>query len=769
MTYNTGNPVPSTDPRDLLDNTQALDGLVNGALPAYPDRKRVARKSWAGMEADFAAAQGDKEQRFQAFLLASGYVDLGDYAAGLVLAERNQVFRREGELYRAAAALELPYTLTGDWAVDGPQFVSVGDAVLRQDLSQDAGWIGYVSPLAGAVRRSLGSRLSDTVSVKDFGAIGDGLYHPLSERFGTLSAAQLVYPFVTSLEQSIDWAAIQAALNAAVMAPCHLHFEGSTYLTTDTLIWKGGAFLRGVPGRTRIKLAPGANCTVFESAQFDHWAAWSVGESTDGYPMDGGVDGLLFDGSGDEQGDVSTTLETLVYGVRVLSHRFQIGWLQVTNVKGVGVLTQYNSALVYSLRIDGYDDSGGMFGDFRGTPSPFEFGSINITDTLYESFVFNGPGDIPIHHLTTNYCGWLGSSQTAPTTPRTSLLFAGEEIHSVRIQTACKIGYLNGNNALYGRGLYVAPFVRFHGDTVIASGSWGGLLIEGSAFGSIAALSIQHNSFAWGGTYRPGLELTYGTGSAGGKNRFSFPQVSVRRLTTPADPYAIGPAILDNAGAQFGIIDGVDSNPVAGHGLVIGATNRGGIYESVNFDSLQGTAHDGTVSAAILIESGARDWRIDLVRLTNCARSIVNLGANMRGIVREGVIELNGAAGQIALSGVVSDSQLASVVAGAGSIARDNLPHWRLEILDDSVRYFPAFQATQTFSMGGTGSFAGAALQHRMWRAPAIHDVSVSSMWGGTTWPEFKLGIRSITASEITLAGFVYTAQSGTLRVGIEI
>ena len=175
MTYNTGNPVPSTDPRDLLDNAQALDGLVNGALPAYPDRKGVARKSWAGMEADFAAAQGDKEQRFQAFLLASGYVDLGDYAAGLSITARNQVFRRDGEFYRAAAALELPYTLTGDWVADGPSFVAMGDAVLRQDLWQDAGWVGYVSPAAGAVARTLGSRLGDTVSVKDFGAKGDGV------------------------------------------------------------------------------------------------------------------------------------------------------------------------------------------------------------------------------------------------------------------------------------------------------------------------------------------------------------------------------------------------------------------------------------------------------------------------------------------------------------------------------------------------------------------------------------------------------------------
>lgn len=192
MTYNTGNPVPSTDPRDLLDNTQALDGLVNGALPAYPDRKGVARKSWAGMEADFAAAQGDKEQRFQAFLLASGYVDLGDYAAGLSIAARNQVFRRDGEFYRAAAALELPYTMTGDWAVDGPQFVAVGDAVLRQDIESGtlltAPMVQFQSSIPGAVSRSVDAELEDLVLIRRFGAMGDGVTDDTAA-FATLEAS----------------------------------------------------------------------------------------------------------------------------------------------------------------------------------------------------------------------------------------------------------------------------------------------------------------------------------------------------------------------------------------------------------------------------------------------------------------------------------------------------------------------------------------------------------------------------------------------------
>ena len=43
-----------------------------------------------------------------------------------------------------------------------------------------------------------------TVTPYDFGAIGDGLAHPLSERYATLAAAQAVYPSASSLTEYID-------------------------------------------------------------------------------------------------------------------------------------------------------------------------------------------------------------------------------------------------------------------------------------------------------------------------------------------------------------------------------------------------------------------------------------------------------------------------------------------------------------------------------------------------------------------------------------
>jgi hypothetical protein len=53
--YNTGNPVPSIDPRDLDDNATVFDQLLNGDQPSYLDRLNVPRKSWHQMEIDAAA------------------------------------------------------------------------------------------------------------------------------------------------------------------------------------------------------------------------------------------------------------------------------------------------------------------------------------------------------------------------------------------------------------------------------------------------------------------------------------------------------------------------------------------------------------------------------------------------------------------------------------------------------------------------------------------------------------------------------------------
>ncbi|MGV8671340.1 hypothetical protein ACV34V_34410, partial [Pseudomonas aeruginosa] len=111
-------------------------------------------------------------------------------------------------IYSVKRPASFPVNLTGNWATDQNLLVAQVDRTLQDTLatSAGAGMIGYRE-------RTVADRLNDTANVKDYGAIADGAYHPLSERFATLADAQAVYPFVTSLSQSIDWAAIQSCLN----------------------------------------------------------------------------------------------------------------------------------------------------------------------------------------------------------------------------------------------------------------------------------------------------------------------------------------------------------------------------------------------------------------------------------------------------------------------------------------------------------------------------------------------------------------------------
>lgn len=74
-------------------------------------------------------------------------------------------------------------------------------------VALDAGMNGYAVP--STVARML---KSGSINVTALGAVGDGTLHPLSEFYPTLAAARAVYPFATSLSQSIDWCAFQLAV-----------------------------------------------------------------------------------------------------------------------------------------------------------------------------------------------------------------------------------------------------------------------------------------------------------------------------------------------------------------------------------------------------------------------------------------------------------------------------------------------------------------------------------------------------------------------------
>lgn len=77
--YNTGNPVPSIDPRDLDDNATNFDRLLMLSVPSVPDRLGIPRKTWWQLEQDSQALLSPNVSSLASLTLA---VNKGVYATG---------------------------------------------------------------------------------------------------------------------------------------------------------------------------------------------------------------------------------------------------------------------------------------------------------------------------------------------------------------------------------------------------------------------------------------------------------------------------------------------------------------------------------------------------------------------------------------------------------------------------------------------------------------------------------------------------------------
>ncbi|HBR9641051.1 hypothetical protein [Klebsiella pneumoniae] len=173
--YLTRDPVPSADMRNVFDNAQNLDLALNDLTSSlWTDRLGRSRMSWFGLESAFTvklsdfesrfstqiveqegifeSSQTDKENRFQQFLLSSGYVFLGDYENGpFQFSARNQYIRYNNQYYRLNAATDVGFTTTGtdatSFANDVTHFVLMDGDTLRQNLGSGEGFalVGQVS------------------------------------------------------------------------------------------------------------------------------------------------------------------------------------------------------------------------------------------------------------------------------------------------------------------------------------------------------------------------------------------------------------------------------------------------------------------------------------------------------------------------------------------------------------------------------------------------------------------------------------------------
>jgi parallel beta-helix repeat protein len=195
----------------------------------------------------------------------------------------------------------------------------------------DACQISYDPPFTGSVATAVCDKLAEIVSVKDFGAVGDGV--------------------------ADDTAAIQAALNYAGIDGGTITFPAGTYIISDALLMKSKVQLLGFNAAT-IKLKD--NLAVIPGSLLYYEVVGQYGENIS-------IDGLIFDAN--RQNNIDN-------GVPNPSGNQPIAWLgslvvsvsfvRVTNLKVLNCqfINSWGNGLYITDCVD-FNVEGNYFGDIR--------------------------------------------------------------------------------------------------------------------------------------------------------------------------------------------------------------------------------------------------------------------------------------------------------------------------------------------------------------------------------------------------------------------
>ncbi|WP_448687024.1 tail spike protein [Klebsiella pneumoniae] len=150
-TYKTKNPLGSAAVKDLYDNAENVDKFVNDRTKEeLEDRLGVHRKTWHGMEMIFSRFIDYITGRGEQAVAAIGWQELGNWAVGLAVDNRQQIVYYNGAWYKYLGELE--HVIAGDspendggvWSAENPtgKWSNIGDAALRSNLGSSEEGMG---------------------------------------------------------------------------------------------------------------------------------------------------------------------------------------------------------------------------------------------------------------------------------------------------------------------------------------------------------------------------------------------------------------------------------------------------------------------------------------------------------------------------------------------------------------------------------------------------------------------------------------------------
>lgn len=286
-----------------------------------------------------ATAKANRETAANLVLAGIGYAPPVPYITGIALTLATQTVEYAGEVYAPKFA-DLPFTTSGTFEASKFRLIQ-GVAGVDLAAAGGAGMVGFKHIGTGAVATTAEAMLANFVFPENFGAIGDGLTHPLSTRYATLALAQVDYPFATALTQEIDYCALQAAITSKtfdlgwyISGPGVYLRDGATYYCgTDTLRLK--RYVRivgsgtGQAGGTPAKIKWAANTRGIEINRYN--TLGDIVETTPTTAADGSIlEGFSLVGGGGE--DTGSTAHGIHMRARATIHR-----MTVSNFAGNGI------------------------------------------------------------------------------------------------------------------------------------------------------------------------------------------------------------------------------------------------------------------------------------------------------------------------------------------------------------------------------------------------------------------------------------------------